>query len=101
MPAKLGSTEPYQLTSREERDGRRPRATGRIVFLRLSSQDSLPNGLVSTLGWSKIRKRKDHTVHTLHVVGARPNFMKAAPVFRAFAQEIGVSQTPGSHWTTL
>jgi UDP-N-acetylglucosamine 2-epimerase (non-hydrolysing) len=40
-------------------------------------------------------------VHILHVVGARPNFMKAAPVFRAFAQEIGVSQTlvhTGQHY---
>jgi UDP-N-acetylglucosamine 2-epimerase (non-hydrolysing) len=28
----------------------------------------------------------------LHVVGARPNFMKAAPVFRALAQHAGVQQ---------
>jgi UDP-N-acetylglucosamine 2-epimerase (non-hydrolysing) len=40
-------------------------------------------------------------MHMLHVVGARPNFMKAAPVFRAFAQEPNVSQTlvhTGQHY---
>lgn len=31
-------------------------------------------------------------MHILHVVGARPNFMKAAPVMRAL-QERGVRQT--------
>src|SRR5205823_7716434 len=40
-------------------------------------------------------------MHILHVVGARPNFMKAAPVFRAFAQQSGVPQTlvhTGQHY---
>ena len=40
-------------------------------------------------------------MHVMHVVGARPNFMKAAPVFRAFAQETGMSQTlvhTGQHY---
>jgi UDP-N-acetylglucosamine 2-epimerase len=29
----------------------------------------------------------------LHVVGARPNFMKAAPVVRALAKHQGIRQT--------
>jgi UDP-N-acetylglucosamine 2-epimerase (non-hydrolysing) len=40
-------------------------------------------------------------VHVMHVVGARPNFMKAAPVFHAFARETGVLQTlvhTGQHY---
>ncbi len=28
----------------------------------------------------------------LHIVGARPNFMKAAPVYRAFSAHVGVCQ---------
>ena len=32
-------------------------------------------------------------MHILHVVGARPNFMKAAPVMRALAQKAGIQQT--------
>ena len=31
--------------------------------------------------------------HILHVVGARPNFVKAAPVLRALAAKKGVRQT--------
>lgn len=31
-------------------------------------------------------------MHVLHVVGARPNFMKAAPVFRALQERAGVHQ---------
>jgi UDP-N-acetylglucosamine 2-epimerase (non-hydrolysing) len=48
---------------------------------------------IRTGGFSKVQ--------ILHVVGARPNFMKAAPVFRAFAQQPGVSQTlvhTGQHY---
>ena len=40
-------------------------------------------------------------MHVLHVVGARPNFMKAAPVLHAFAEEAGVTQTlvhTGQHY---
>jgi UDP-N-acetylglucosamine 2-epimerase (non-hydrolysing) len=40
-------------------------------------------------------------MHILHVVGARPNFMKAAPVLRALAQHVGVTQTlvhTGQHY---
>jgi len=40
-------------------------------------------------------------VHILHVVGARPNFMKAAPVLHAFAKETNVLQTlvhTGQHY---
>ncbi|MGD9713574.1 MAG: non-hydrolyzing UDP-N-acetylglucosamine 2-epimerase [Thermomicrobiales bacterium] len=40
-------------------------------------------------------------MHILHVVGARPNFMKAAPVVRALAQRPGVRQTlvhTGQHY---
>jgi UDP-N-acetylglucosamine 2-epimerase (non-hydrolysing) len=40
-------------------------------------------------------------VHILHVVGARPNFMKAAPVLLAFSKETAVSQTlvhTGQHY---
>ncbi len=33
-------------------------------------------------------------MHILHVVGARPNFMKAAPVLRALAGKSGVRRTP-------
>jgi UDP-N-acetylglucosamine 2-epimerase (non-hydrolysing) len=33
-------------------------------------------------------------MHILHVVGARPNFMKAAPVLRALAARSAVRQTP-------
>jgi len=33
-------------------------------------------------------------MHILHVVGARPNFMKAAPVLRALAAYSAVGQTP-------
>src|SRR5579864_1831954 len=39
--------------------------------------------------------------HILHVVGARPNFMKAAPVLRALASTTGVRQTlvhTGQHY---
>src|SRR6266568_7374744 len=32
-------------------------------------------------------------MHLLHVVGARPNFMKAAPVYRAVSARSGVKQT--------
>jgi UDP-N-acetylglucosamine 2-epimerase (non-hydrolysing) len=40
-------------------------------------------------------------MHILHVVGARPNFMKAAPVLRALAEHQGVRQTlihTGQHY---
>jgi UDP-N-acetylglucosamine 2-epimerase (non-hydrolysing) len=40
-------------------------------------------------------------MHVLHVVGARPNFMKAAPVLRALARHLGVRQTlvhTGQHY---
>lgn len=40
-------------------------------------------------------------MHILHVVGARPNFMKAAPVLRALAAHAGVRQTlvhTGQHY---
>jgi UDP-N-acetylglucosamine 2-epimerase (non-hydrolysing) len=40
-------------------------------------------------------------MHILHVVGARPNFMKAAPVVRALGQRAGVKQTlvhTGQHY---
>lgn len=40
-------------------------------------------------------------MHILHVVGARPNFMKAAPVLHAFSRETGVHQTlvhTGQHY---
>lgn len=40
-------------------------------------------------------------MHILHVVGARPNFMKAAPVLRALAARAGVRQTlvhTGQHY---
>jgi UDP-N-acetylglucosamine 2-epimerase (non-hydrolysing) len=39
----------------------------------------------------------------LHVVGARPNFMKAAPVLRALSQHAGVTQTlvhTGQHYNS-
>jgi UDP-N-acetylglucosamine 2-epimerase (non-hydrolysing) len=39
--------------------------------------------------------------HVLHVVGARPNFMKAAPVLRALSGELGIRQTlvhTGQHY---
>jgi UDP-N-acetylglucosamine 2-epimerase (non-hydrolysing) len=42
-------------------------------------------------------------MHVLHIVGARPNFMKAAPVMAAFASE-GVAQTlvhTGQHYDAL
>lgn len=40
-------------------------------------------------------------MHILHVVGARPNFMKAAPVLRALSQRSGIRQTlvhTGQHY---
>ena len=40
-------------------------------------------------------------MHILHVVGARPNFMKAAPVLRALAAHSGIRQTlvhTGQHY---
>src|SRR5689334_9840256 len=40
-------------------------------------------------------------MHILHVVGARPNFMKAAPVLRALSSHSGVRQTlihTGQHY---
>jgi len=40
-------------------------------------------------------------MHILHVVGARPNFMKAAPVLRALSAQPGVQQTlvhTGQHY---
>jgi len=40
-------------------------------------------------------------MHVLHVVGARPNFMKAAPVFAALATRSGIRQTlvhSGQHY---
>lgn len=40
-------------------------------------------------------------MHVLHVVGARPNFMKAAPVLRAVAKREGITQTlvhTGQHY---
>lgn len=46
------------------------------------------------------RDRNSH-MHIIHVVGARPNFMKAAPVFQALARQEGVRQTlvhTGQHY---
>jgi UDP-N-acetylglucosamine 2-epimerase (non-hydrolysing) len=43
-------------------------------------------------------------MHILHVVGARPNFMKAAPVLRALAAKPGVCQTlvhTGQHYDRI
>lgn len=43
-------------------------------------------------------------MHILHVVGARPNFMKAAPVLRALAPKPGVRQTlvhTGQHYDRI
>lgn len=43
-------------------------------------------------------------MHILHVVGARPNFMKAAPVLRALAAQPGVRQTlvhTGQHYDRI
>jgi UDP-N-acetylglucosamine 2-epimerase (non-hydrolysing) len=43
-------------------------------------------------------------MHILHVVGARPNFMKAAPVLRALAAKPGVRQTlvhTGQHYDRI
>jgi UDP-N-acetylglucosamine 2-epimerase (non-hydrolysing) len=40
-------------------------------------------------------------MHILHVVGARPNFMKASPVLRALAAQAGIRQTlvhTGQHY---
>lgn len=40
-------------------------------------------------------------MHILHIVGARPNFMKAAPVLRAFSAKFGVRQSlihTGQHY---
>src|SRR5277367_902092 len=40
-------------------------------------------------------------MHILHVVGARPNFMKAAPVLRALSERSGLKQTlvhTGQHY---
>ena len=40
-------------------------------------------------------------MHILHVVGARPNFMKVAPVYRALAEHDGIRQTllhTGQHY---
>src|ERR1043166_463473 len=40
-------------------------------------------------------------MHILHVVGARPNFMKAAPVLAALGQKTGLRQTlvhTGQHY---
>jgi UDP-N-acetylglucosamine 2-epimerase (non-hydrolysing) len=40
-------------------------------------------------------------MHILHVVGARPNFMKVAPVYRALAECVGMRQTllhTGQHY---
>src|SRR5882757_9615049 len=40
-------------------------------------------------------------MHVLHVVGARPNFMKAAPVISALNEVSGISQTlvhTGQHY---
>jgi UDP-N-acetylglucosamine 2-epimerase (non-hydrolysing) len=42
-------------------------------------------------------------MHALHVVGARPNFMKAAPVLRALGRRSGIKQTlvhTGQHYDT-
>jgi UDP-N-acetylglucosamine 2-epimerase (non-hydrolysing) len=42
-------------------------------------------------------------MHVLHVVGARPNFMKAAPVLQALRRRSGVKQTivhTGQHYDT-
>jgi len=40
-------------------------------------------------------------MHVLHVVGARPNFMKLAPVFEALQERHGIRQTvvhTGQHY---
>ncbi|MFY9947138.1 MAG: UDP-N-acetylglucosamine 2-epimerase, partial [Candidatus Sulfotelmatobacter sp.] len=42
-----------------------------------------------------------HTLHVLHVVGARPNFMKAAPVLHALGRRPPIKQTlvhTGQHY---
>src|SRR6266852_6575369 len=51
-------------------------------------------------GRSRLRSTRKQAMHILHVVGARPNFMKAAPVVAAL-QEHGVRQTivhTGQHY---
>ena len=37
-------------------------------------------------------RNREHDMHIVHVVGARPNFMKAAPVYRALAQRASIRQ---------
>ena len=47
-----------------------------------------------------MRGRNSH-MHILHVVGARPNFMKAAPLLRALGIHVPVRQTlvhTGQHY---
>ncbi len=46
-------------------------------------------------------RRGEESVRIVHVVGARPNFMKAAPVSRTFAGRDGIQQTlvhTGQHY---
>jgi UDP-N-acetylglucosamine 2-epimerase (non-hydrolysing) len=48
-----------------------------------------------------VRLSSVSSMHILHVVGARPNFMKAAPVLRALGQRSGIRQTlihTGQHY---
>src|SRR5712664_1926825 len=50
-----------------------------------------------------VRPCQDLWMHILHVVGARPNFMKAAPVLRALRERAKVKQTlvhTGQHYDT-
>lgn len=49
--------------------------------------------LLGQLSWRTWWVGTAGSMHILHVVGARPNFMKAAPVMRALAQKAGIQQT--------
>ena len=52
-------------------------------------------------GFDAIRSFSTQTMNILHVIGARPNFMKAAPVYKALREIGGFSQTlvhTGQHY---
>jgi len=65
------------------------------------SRDAASKGIPFNEGAADLQSGCLNPMHILHVVGARPNFMKAAPVCRALSARSGTRQTlvhTGQHY---
>ena len=67
----------------------------------MPSRDAASKGIPFNEGAADLQSGCLNPMHILHVVGARPNFMKAAPVCRALSARSGTRQTlvhTGQHY---